>query len=100
MEDNMIHKAKEHHDIPGRGRSGTVYLTKEEFAKVFGPPQYTCTEPDVKVTFIHTFYTAQGLVHVRDYWWNPETELSISAETVPAQAILHMLLNEHGIKHS
>jgi len=91
----MIHKSKKYKFISG-GRTGTVYTTKEHFEEVFGPPQID--EPgDDKVTFIHCFITPIGYVHVRDYWWNKNNELSVSAETKAAQACLGMLLKQHDI---
>jgi len=65
-------------------RQGTAFLTLQEFAKKFGDPHQSNFNEDGidgsgKVHAIWIIKTPRGNAAVRDYWWNPETELSICA---------------------
>jgi hypothetical protein len=94
----MVKLAPHYIPLPGRGRTGTVYAARKQLEDVLGPPTLDERPSDSKVTFVYVFETDEGLVHVRDYWWNPETEQSVSAETPEAQELVKEFLKSLNIK--
>jgi outer membrane protein assembly factor BamE (lipoprotein component of BamABCDE complex) len=94
----MVKLASHYIPLPHRGRTGTVYATRKQLEEVLGTPTLDDRSSDSKVTFVYVFETNEGLVHVRDYWWNPETEQSVSAETPEAQDLVNEFLKNLGVR--
>ena len=75
IEDNVMANPKGY-ELAHCGRFGTVYATESEFTEVFGAPHEEDPSGD-KVTKWWHFETMLGRVTVRNWWSNPDNELSV-----------------------
>lgn len=84
------------------GRTGTVFMTKDDLEREFGSPQWSYDEErdgsEDKIKYIYVFDTPRGAVHVRDYWWNGPDEQSISASNSKANLWIKSYLKNLGYK--
>lgn len=78
------------------GRCGTAHISLKEFASHFGEPH--AKDVGGKVKAIWSIDTPRGPANVRDYWWNGERELTVSAGNAKAARWAIGWLRTHGIK--
>lgn len=77
IEDNVMQNPKGY-ELAGTSRWGTVYATVSQFTEVFGAPHEEDPSGD-KVTKWWHFETPRGRATVRNWWDNPEGELSLAS---------------------
>ncbi len=85
-------------DLAGACRQGSVIISRDELAELFGEPNYSTNDPEEKVTFEYYLQTPFGVANLYDYWWNAVNTVSIGAKDEAVSGYLVNLFEGLGYK--